>query len=80
MATKKRSKKKVSKKTSTVKKSKGGVGSYCKKLIMSGKYSRDDIIEKCQKKYSDSAVNSKHISYYVWALKKDDQKVPAFKS
>ncbi len=86
MATKKQSKK-VSKKkvakTSNVKKGKKskspGIGSFCKGLIMSGKYSRDEIIAKSKKQFPDSAVNSKHISYYVWALKKDDKKVPALK-
>lgn len=80
MATKKQSKKKkvvkkVSKKVKTE-----GIGSYCKALIMSGKYSRDEILKMSKKKYKDSAVNSKHLSYYVWSIKKDGKTPPPFAS
>ena len=74
----KKSSKKVTKKVPAKKAKKVTIGSYCKELIMSGKYTREQCISMTKQKFKKSAVNGKHIAYYVWSIKKDGKTPPPF--
>ena len=75
MATKKRSKKKVSKKTSA-KKSTMKVGDFCRKKILEGGHTSEQIIAKAKKKFPKSKVDKKHLNWYVWDLKRKEIEFP----
>lgn len=49
------------------------IGDYVRELIKEGKYNSEEIIQRVLKLAPNSAIDSKHIAWYCWKMKKDGE-------
>jgi hypothetical protein len=85
MSTTKNVSKKVAKKSAVKKKSSQAskakistlkIGDFTRDLIMKGGKTSEQIIEEVKKQFPKSAVSPKHISWYLWDMKRKEIKHP----
>lgn len=55
----------------------GTIKAFVTPLILAGKLSPDEIVKAVKGKFSKSAFNAKHVSWYRGHLAADGRKVPA---
>ena len=55
------------------------IGDFCRDLIREGTHTNPEIVALAEKEYPNSAVSGKHVSWYVWKMKKSGELAPDFK-